>query len=35
MPSAGLIPTQGGGDGVMQQYQEIIDIVIETFLSIT
>lgn len=35
IPGAWLIQIQGGGHGVMQQYPETVNDVIETFLSIT
>jgi pimeloyl-ACP methyl ester carboxylesterase len=35
IPGAWLIQIHGGGHGVMQQYPETVDDIIETFLSIT
>ena len=35
IPSAWLIQIYGGGHGVMQQYPETVDEIIEIFLSIT
>ncbi|WP_458745336.1 alpha/beta fold hydrolase [Candidatus Nitrosocosmicus sp. T] len=35
IPGAWLIQIQGGGHGVMQQYPDIVDDIIETFLSLT
>lgn len=35
IPGAWLIQIQGGGHGVMQQYTQIVDRIIETFLCIT
>ena len=35
IPGAWLIQIQGGGHGVMQQYPQVVDRIIETFLSIT
>ena len=35
IPGAWLIQIQGGGHGVMQQYPETVDEIIETFLSTT